>query len=655
MSRRSLVGPAVVFALVHSQADAQQAADTIRLEQVVVTATRLEEPRRSAPASLTVVSGEELRRRGIRFVAEWLREVPGAAVVPTGSYGGLTSLFLRGGESDYAKILIDGVPANLPGGAVDLANLSTEHVERIEVLRGPASVLYGSDAVSGVVHILTREGRGPAVLRASARAGGAGSSDLRLSAGAGGKQLAWSGGLSRFGSSGTYAFNNEYRSWVLAGGAALRPDSLTAARLSVRLGDHRSEFPTDFTGMPSDSNQYGTEKGWTLALGGSRRLSPFLEARINASGWWTDVGYSDLPDGPGDTQGFGFRQERLSRFRRQLLDLRLVAVPFVPLRLTAGAEALRESERQQGETTSDFGDGPFTETADFDQDRHNLAAYAQTRWEAVPGVDIHLGGRWDRNQVFGTFRTWRAGLVVLPTGAWRAHLAAGSAFKQPAFAEQFADTPFEIGNPGLRPERSFAWEAGLEASFLDRRVSIDATFFDQRFRDLIQYAFVPGEPSYHNVASAAARGIELSADASPLPELTIGFRWTGLHTRVGDAGASGPSFEHGRRLLRRPANVVSFVAGWRGRGGAVLEGALTRVGARDDVDFREFPAERVTLPGYTLLALSGELPMPGAVGASGSGLALTARIENLFDASYENVVGFPGRGRLLMVGVRYGP
>src|SRR5207245_1876960 len=139
---------------------AQEPRDTVILTPVVVTATRIPTPADAVTAAVTVISGAELRAQGIRTVLDALRDVPAAAVVQTGSFGGVTSLFLRGGQSKYVKVLVDGVPVNDPGGAFDFAHLTTDNVERIEVLRGPASVLYGSDAVTGVVQIFTRRGVG---------------------------------------------------------------------------------------------------------------------------------------------------------------------------------------------------------------------------------------------------------------------------------------------------------------------------------------------------------------------------------------------------------------------------------------------------------------------------------------------------------------
>ena len=137
---------------------AQEAQDTTRLKDLVVTGTRLPTPANAVTSSVTVITGDQIKAQGLHFVQDALREVPGASVVQIGSYGGVSSLFLRGGESDYVKVLIDGIPVNQAGGGYNWANLTTDNIDRIEVLRGPASVVYGSDAMTGVVQIFTRSG-----------------------------------------------------------------------------------------------------------------------------------------------------------------------------------------------------------------------------------------------------------------------------------------------------------------------------------------------------------------------------------------------------------------------------------------------------------------------------------------------------------------
>ena len=168
--------------------------DTLRLRPVVVTATRVPVSADAVASAVTVVTGDALRARGLRTVGEALRAIPGAMVVETGSLGGHTSLFLRGGESDYVKVLRDGVPLNLPGGSLDLADVTLDNVDRIEIVRGPGSVLYGSDAVTGVVQIFTRAGLGPPRLEVHARMGRYGTTEIGAQAAGGGVRVAWNVG-----------------------------------------------------------------------------------------------------------------------------------------------------------------------------------------------------------------------------------------------------------------------------------------------------------------------------------------------------------------------------------------------------------------------------------------------------------------------------
>src|SRR2546425_8345346 len=176
-----VLGLSLLASFATSGALAAQGPDTVILNPVVVTATRFPTSAAGVPAAVTVLLGAELRGQGVHTVFEALREVPGAAVVQTGSFGGQTSLFLRGGQSNYVKVLVDGVAANQPGGSFDFANLTTENVERIELVRGPASVLYGSDAVTGVVQIFTRRATATSHTEATVRGGTYGTTPVTAS------------------------------------------------------------------------------------------------------------------------------------------------------------------------------------------------------------------------------------------------------------------------------------------------------------------------------------------------------------------------------------------------------------------------------------------------------------------------------------------
>src|SRR5258705_302673 len=210
MTARTILLAAAV-ALFPARGMAQLTArDTARTAPVVVTATRSPLGAERAPSSISVLSGEQLRREGITLVADALRQVPGLTLAQTGSYGGATSLFVRGGESKFTKVLIDGVPVNEAGGAFDFSSLTTDNIDRIEIVRGPASVLYGSDAVAGVVQLFTRPGSARTSAELSARGGTFGSYDVEGAVRGGTPATTWSLGGGNHGTRGFQAFNSDY-------------------------------------------------------------------------------------------------------------------------------------------------------------------------------------------------------------------------------------------------------------------------------------------------------------------------------------------------------------------------------------------------------------------------------------------------------------
>ncbi|HZB27083.1 MAG TPA: TonB-dependent receptor plug domain-containing protein, partial [Gemmatimonadales bacterium] len=328
----------VLIGGVPSLAGAQEVQDTTQLEELVVTATRIPTPADAVVSSVTTITGDELRGRGVRFVQDALRQVPGAMVVQPGSYGGVSSLFLRGGESDYVKVLIDGVPVNQSGGSYNWANLTTANLDRIEILRGPASVIYGSDAVTGVVQVFTRRGVAGFSADAAAEAGTFGTLAGQGGIRGGSSRLTYSADASRTTTDGLYSFNNQYGNTVLSGALRGRPDDRTDASLAVRYSDNRYEFPTDFTGALADSNQVDATRTLSMNLEAGRRLGGAYELRLTAGGSRSHGEFEDRPDHVGDTLGFGFASTRESRSARGNLDVRLSARPASALSIIAGGQ-----------------------------------------------------------------------------------------------------------------------------------------------------------------------------------------------------------------------------------------------------------------------------------------------------------------------------
>ncbi len=643
----------LLLALASRPLTAQQPADTVQLAPVVVTPTRRPAPLSRATEATTVVTGAELRLRDLDVVADALRDVPGAAVVRVGSAGGVTSLFLRGGNSNDVKVLVDGVPMNQSGGAFDFADLSTANVDRIEIVRGPASVIYGADAVTGVVQVITRRGDGPARGSLTAEAGSFGSTVIDASGAGGGAHGGVSAGLRRLDTDGTYPFNSHYRNTTGSVRFDGAPDARTDLSLTGRYSDRAYRFPTDGSGAVIDSNQVTKGRQLVLGLDAGRRLSALWQARVALAVHTGRDEFDDAPDGPADTAGFAFASSRDAFTARRSVDARLIATPGHATAIVAGAMLEGEHERQTSLTTSNFGGGAAAEPDSFDRSRVTRAAYLQASAEAAGRVMLDAGLRLDDNSAFGTFVTARGG-AALRFGSTRLRATLGNAFKAPTFSEISAASPFEVGNPDLRPERTTSWDAGLEQRVSGGFGTLAATWFDQRFHDLVQYVpAAPGEPTYRNLAAARAHGLELvAALRRGRVGLTAQYSW--ISTRVTDAGTGdSPVFLADAPLIRRPAHS--------GRIGLAVGPApwlrtfanLLVIGRRDDVDFRPFPAERVTLPTVVTLELAAEVDLVRARGRS-PGVGLRVRVENLFDRRYETVVGFPGRRRALLAGVRAG-
>ena len=616
----------------------QQRPDTIELKPVVVTASRVGVPAGAIPAAMTTLRGADLQARGIRTVAEALQLVPGAHIVETGSYGGQTSLFMRGGENDYVKVLVDGVPLNQPGGALDLAHLTTDNVDRIEIVRGPTSVLYGSDAVTGVIQVFTRVGSGPMRLGVDGQAGTYTTTNFGADAEGGTSTVGYSVRVSRFGSRGLYPVNNGYRNAVVSGRLRLKPDARTEANLSYRYGDDLYHFPTDGQGAPTDSNQFSENRG-PLASLMLRRTMGTIELGADATFRETRQKFTDDPDSQGQS---AFRSDDL--VRRAAGGLLVTWRPRSSTALTAGVDY--EDESQHGRSVFASGGTAFPDSVDVQ--RWTTGYYAQAVVDLSP-VAVTAGGRIDDNSAFDTHGTYRAGLVFKPRDDTRLHASVGTGFKEPTFFENFA-SGFVRGNPDLKPEQSTSWEASIERSLAGGRWTLTGTYFDQQFRDLIDYTGSPpvGQPNYFNVPGADSRGVELEANGILTPAFAVAVRYTFLHTNVITGGADSSAdalFVPGQPLLRRPAHTVAPEVGMNlGARTRFIVGARW-VGSREDLDFNQ-PAgsRRLTLDPYTHVNVAAEYTM--------GPLQLTGKVDNLFDDPSEEISGFRPRGRTVLLGGR---
>ena len=611
------------------------------LPKVVITATRVDVPLGSTISATTVLDRPFIERTGIRDVAELLRLVPGVLVARSGGPGAQSSLFLRGGESDYVRFLIDGVPVNDPGGALDLAWLSVEDIERIEVVRGPASVLYGTDAVTGVVQLFTRRGARD-VATAEVAGGSYGYRLATVGASTGSDGLNLTLGFSGERSDGLLPFNSEYLRDMVSAGLRGRPSVSTRVELSIRSVIDEFHFPTDGAGGIEDRNAFRENFHFTGSAKVVHTFSPRVNGELSLTAMNTRGEDSDRPDSEADTVGFYYYDAR-TVVRRRGADARVNVVLSTNSVLTLGAEAARETQR--GKDSSNFS----FERSRFAEDRANGAVYGQ--WISEHGrLSLTAGARYDDNDTFGSFRTARAGVSLRAWQGGIVRATIGTAFKAPTFFESF-NTAFSTGNADLDPERSRSWEAGVAHTTTSGRLTLSATWFDQRFRDMIQFAFIdPQQPNYFNVAAASARGLELETSARFTARARVGGNVTLLRTRVDDAGlqaGESATFVEGNRLLRRPSTLAGATFSYDLPSSASMTLGMVYTGSRDDRDFATFPATPVELPAWTRVDVSFTKGFN-----LGARFELMARLENALGADYEEVVNYPAAGRSLTIGVR---
>ncbi len=624
-------------------------ADSARLSPMVITATRVETAVR-APVSATVLVGDSLRARGITHLADALRLVPGVTIVASSSFGSQASLFVRGGQGNYVRVMLDGVPLNEPGGALDLGALTLENIDRIEVVRGPASVLYGADAVTGVIQLVSRTAAHGTRGAIAVEGGSYGARDVELSGGTALRRVALSASVADRASDGMLAFNNSYRNQSAGASMRVVPDARTEVTASARWQAATYHYPTDFDGSIGDHNAENTTHRLLLALTGRRVISDRLTASWNLTSAETNPRSNDGPDSAADTIGFyGFYSR--GTVTRRSADVRLTARAGATQSLTVGAEAARDHEHSHSLSLSQYGpsEGAFVAA------RNDRAVYVQAVGAVLARGSYQLGARRDVSSAFGDFQTLRVAGAWRLAGTWRVRGAAGSAFRAPTFFENFA-TGYTAGNPSLVPEQSRSSELGVEGTVAG--VTLSLVGYQQRFRDLIQYTSRPVSPSgpnYVNVAAANADGIETELAAALGAGLhgRLIYSWT--RTRVTNPGvdkSTGATFVFGQPLIRRPEHSARAELGRAIGGRADVTVGAAYTGRAADRDFAVYPSAPVTLPARTLVDLSSSLRLS----AREARLPMTARlrIENAGDVRYEGIHGFQAPGRVIRLGVTIG-
>lgn len=594
------------------------------------------EPRDYA-GSVTVLTADQLERRQARDITDALRDVPGVAVSAVPGQG---QLRLRGSEANHVLVLIDGIEVSDPfAGEFDMGTLQAAIGASVEVLRGPQSALYGSDAIGGVIAYRGADGCERAGTSAYVEGGSHASFNAAARAGLCGAGHALAIDASFVSSEGvpnarggTRDLGREGRTFAARGSVELSPmASLRAvARYALNEGDFNDQDfdPASPTlGLVIDSPGVRFEDEAMHALAGLRLAAP--------GGHWThdwSVQFADVQRDSfaGTQRTFGSKGQRIKGSYAGSLQFDGAGLAH---RLTLAADWERESFRN----TDPFG---FAFTGVRRTRNFGLVGEYAARGE---GFDLRAAARRDDNNRFADATTYRLAGGVEPLRGTRLHAAWGSGIKNPGFYELygFVDGRF-IGNPDLRPEKSRGWEAGIDQAIAGDALQLAATWFDSTLKDEIFTRFPP--PDFlatpgNRMTRSQQQGLELSAHARFGSAFTLDAAYSWLKAR-----------EDGVKEVRRPGNLASAVLSWTApgdAGSATL--TLRHNGASDDLAFTDpgFIPVTARLEAYTLVNLAAEARLAGR-------LRLFARVENLLGERYEQVFSFVSQARSAIVGVRAG-
>ncbi|MBI2485465.1 MAG: TonB-dependent receptor [Deltaproteobacteria bacterium] len=650
------------FLLSSSVLAVEEDKETEALEPVVVTATKIPTPISQLGASVEVITEEEIKKSGTKDVLEVLRSVAGFNIVQSGGKGGTASLFVRGGESDFNLVLIDGVQVNDIGGSFDFSRLTTDNIERIEIVKGSHSAIYGSDAVTSVINIITKKGKGKPSLDLSTALGAHKEKDGSLIQE---YHASLSGGRSNFGYSLGYGriddngilINNEYTNNTFSGAFNYNPLDILSILFTARYEDSRFEFPTESAGDrfdPLDPDQFDVVESLTFGANVSFSPTPWWEHILLIGLHDRDFFFRDNPNP--DVTFFDSDQPSTTSTdeTRFSLDYRWNFYYDVPNTVnsisTLGFEY--ENEAADQSSVSSFG------ASAFDESRDNLAFYLQEQIGFFERLFITGGLRVDHNENFGTEVSPRGSIAYLikETGT-KLRGGIGRGIKEPTIIENFGLGTFTVGNPDLKPEESITWEVGLDQKLFGEIVEINFTYFWNKFDNLIVFSFAPfpNGTNFENIQEAKTNGIELGGTLRPLDGLTIKGNYTLLDTEVTDDGGLGSiGFSEDESLIRRPKHSFSFLANYF-YGGFNLNLKGIYVGKRGDLDFSDFinfTTNRVTLDDYFRLDLAGYYEIPVSF-LHLKEVRIFTRIENLLNEDYEEVFGFSAEEFNFIVGLSF--
>jgi len=585
------------------------------LPEITITATRISTSPANSSSSATVISGDAIARSQQTFVADILRGEPGVSVAATGQPGSQTQVFLRGASPDGTLVLVDGIPVNNAfNNAFDFSTLPVNNIDRIEILRGPQSTLYGSEALGGVINIVTKTGGGPPTGSAQIEYGSFNSLLAR------GTFLGSEGKFS-FSADGSFhstdndRINSAYQGINFSGHMSYKINDWLKASLLTTYLKSKDGSPNDiYTDDPNDSL-----KNENFLIGLTLEADPF--------NWWNSkltVSHSHergVFDEPAPNPPYFFDDYSSATIAdRNRVDFQNIFTLNEQNKILAGGTFQDDSANYQDSFSA------------LDRTVDTRSAYAQYDFMPVTRVTLTAGGRVDDSSAFGTHGTYQfGGRFTAPKTETIFRANVGTGFLAPSIDDLYYPGS---SNPNLKPEESFGWDIGFEQPLLDGKFHFGSTFFHNDYDNLIQFSGVTFAPE--NIGRARTFGLENFVSWTPLTNFTARAAYTWLDTE--DLGT-------GAELVRRPQNSGSLDLDWKICPRLEATGHALFTGSRTDNNYDNFSAPPVvTMSGYAKVDLGLNCRVT-------KNFSVYGRVENLLGEHYQEAYGFPALGRFFAAGV----
>ncbi|GAB4142074.1 MAG: TonB-dependent receptor [Ignavibacteriales bacterium] len=619
---------------------AQQEQLNSKLNEVVITANRSETSTDEIGSSFTVITSEQISKYQKANVLEFLRVAEGIDITQQGGTGKLSSAFVRGASPSHLLVMIDGVKLNnpsSPNNAFDLSTIMTDFVDRIEIVRGPQSTLYGSEALAGVINIITKEGKRSPTVSLNAETGS--NNFVRGNIGTFGKieEFKYSVNFSKLRTDGFSAVNSKYgnrekdnadltNGLVNVGYNISENISLSAGYIfsKSKAGLDQSDKHGDDPNYNYDYEEHVVKSGIDAFFFDGRLKSIFS---VSSSRRFSNAIDKEDALHPGMSSTNYAMGKRLNFNFQNILT-------FLPgQRITFGVETENESAETSYRSKSTW--GPYESIFPM-KNINNTALYLQDQIKFQSNAFLTAGLRYDKHEKFGDVTTFRiAPAYIISSTQTKLKGSFGTGFKAPSLFYLF-DPLF--GNIKLKPEENTGYDFGFEQFLFEDKVSFGAEYFNANYKNMIGF-----DENFKaiNINKAATSGVEIVANYFT-PVFSAQINYTYLKAIDKSKGISKSE----EKLIRRPANKASLDLSYSPSDKITLNSLFRFVGEREDVDYSVFPSARVTLPSYLLVDLAASYQLLDTI-------KLTFRLENLFDKEYEEVLFYGTQRRAFFFGINY--